>query len=60
MRDKVVDRYIESTCNLQDVISMLKDSLSLNNFVIILTQKAILLPDQKKRIWGNVKISYLI
>lgn len=57
VRDKVVDRYIESTCTLPEVMTMLNDSLLLDNFTIILTQKAILLPDQKKRIWGNVRRS---
>lgn len=55
VRDKVADRYIESTCTLEEIESMLNNSLQLDNFAIILTQKAILLPDQKKRIWGNVK-----
>ena len=58
VRDKVADRYIESTCTLSEVMTMLNDSLSLDNFTIILTQKAILLPDQKKRIWGNVRKSF--
>lgn len=58
VRDKVADRYIESTCTLDEVESMLNNSLQLDNFTIILTQKAILLPDQKKRIWGNVRKSF--
>ena len=39
----------------QEVLTILEKTLSLSRFNIVLTQSAILLPDQRLRLWGSFK-----